>query len=386
MSVVTALYGVLGLLGLFLVIAASMTFAARAVGRVVGLSKFRWFDERPAKGAWWRRLVVCAASMVAPLGVSFVLFWGAFLAGGAPQVEVGTQVEVLEGAARDGGIRDGDRVLRIDGAAIADWEQLRAAVKRHTGATAIEVERAGQTLVLSVTPRGGRIGVRPVMRNQQLGVVAAARLAIATPFSVIRATARQLVRTGADKAELAGPVGIVRETSKAGQESGVAFVSLLAIMAGYLWPFAASVVLFEVVTGFIFRAAHPEAATSSQRGYRLERLRQAALFACAGYVTFLLAAGLDAAGVPLARVLLIGAVAAGAAGYPLLWIGGKEVWDKRVAALVLVGSIFVPCVMLLAVLVLRHNLGRALKAEAFRVTWLSAQPPLRTTEQSRWGG
>ncbi len=237
--------------------------------------------------------------------------------------------------------------------------------------------------MLSVTPRGGRIGVQPVMALQQPGVVGAARLALQMPFAVLRTMARELVRIDADKAELAGPVGIVRETSKAGRESGGAFFSLLAVIVGHLWPFAAAVVLFDQVTGYIFRSAHPE--SSSQRGCRLGRLRQAVLFACAGCVTSLFAAAFDAGGVPLARVLLMGAVAAGAAGFPLIWIGGRELWSRPVAALLFVGSAFVPCLLLLVLLVLHHHLGRALAAEGFRVTWLSAQPPPRVTEQPRWG-
>jgi hypothetical protein len=109
------------------------------------------------------------------------------------------------------------------------------------------------------------------------------------------------------------------------------------------------------------------------------------LFASAGYVTFLLAAALDGAGIPLSRVLLMLAMATAAAGYPLLWIGSKQLWGKPVAALMLIGSVFVPCALLFAVMLLHYRLGRALKAEGFNVTWLSAQPLAPPTEATRWG-
>src|SRR5205085_6826714 len=109
------------------------------------------------------------------------------------------------------GMLSGDRSLRMGGEPIADWDHLRAAVKRQTGATAIEVERDGQSRVLAVTPRSGRIAVQPMMVNRRLGVVESARRAVAMPFAIVRATLRELSRR-ANRSELRGPVAIVRET------------------------------------------------------------------------------------------------------------------------------------------------------------------------------
>jgi hypothetical protein len=375
--------GVVGLLGLLLVMATAMTAAARLTARVVGVGEFRWFDERPARAAWWRWAAVRLVSALAPLGVSIALFWGSMLAGGAPESDPSPRVEVVDGPARDAGMRDGDRILRIGGEPIADWDQLRAAVKRHTGATAIEVERDGQSRVLTVTPRSGRIAVQPTMVNRRLGVVESARRAVAMPFAIVRATLRELSRR-ANRSELRGPVSIVRETSKAGQTSGSAYFFLLAVLAGYLWPFAAGLTLFDAVTGYIFRATHPDAATTPRRGYRLDRLRQAALFVSAGYATFLATALLVGAGVSLAAGLLLWAMLAATAGYPLLWNGGKELWGRPLSALVVVAAIFMPCVLLFGVLWLHHGLGRALRKEGFDVTWLRAQPAAQSFEAGRW--
>lgn len=386
MSLVNVLSGVVGLLGLLLVMAMSMTIAARVAGRLLGVANFRWFDERPVPAAWWRWSLIRLASALAPVAVSIALFWGTMLVGGVPESDPSTRVEVLEGAARDGGVRDGDRILRIGGEAVADWDQLRAAVKRHSGPTLVEVERDGAKVALSVTPRDGRIGVGPRMLRQKLGAADAARRAIPMPFAVVRATLRELGRSvsATSRRHLSGPVSIVRETSKAGQDSGFSYFFLLATLAGYLWPFAAGLVLFDVVTGYIFRAAQPEAATSASRGYHLDRLRQASLFAAAGYVTFLMAAALTAAGVSFALALSFWAMLAACAGYPLLWSGGKDLWGRLLSALVLVAAVFVPCALPLAVLVLHHQLGRALRKEGFQVTWLNAQPAVPPIEE-RWG-
>jgi hypothetical protein len=386
MSLVNVLFGVVGLLGLVLAMATVMTLAAQATARVVGVAGFRWFDERPARAAWWRWFLVRLASALSPVALSFALFWGSMLGGGVTEVDPSTRVEVLEGAARAAGMRDGDRILRIGGEPIADWDQLRAAVKRHGGVTTVEIDRDGATLTLPVTPRTGRIGVQPRTLKLRPGVAAVARRAITMPFAVVRSTFEELARLirRADPPELTGPVGVVRETAKAGHESGSAHFFLLAVLAGYLWPFAAGLVLFDVVTGYVFRATHPEAATSALPGYRLDRLRQAALFASAGYATFLAAALLTKAGISIALLPLVWSMLAAAAGYPLLWSGGKELWGRPISALVLVAAVFVPCVLLFAVLALHQHLGRALRREGFQVTWLNAQPAAMKSEHERW--
>jgi len=379
-------FGVVGLLGLVLAMATVMTLAARATARVVGVAGFRWFDERPARGAPRRWFLVRLASALAPVALSFALFWGSMLAGGVAEVDPSTRIEVLEGAARAAGMQDGDRILRIGGEPIADWDQLRAAVKHHSGVTTVEIERNGAVVTLPVTPRSGRIGVQPRTLRLKPGVAATARRAIGMPFVVVRETLKELLRAGRGESrrELVGPVGIVRETSKAGQDSSSAYFYLLALLAGYSWPFAAGLVLFDVVTGYVFRATHPEAAMSPRRGYRLDRLRQASLFASAGYATFMAALMLTAMGVSIALLPLVWAMLAAAAGYPLLWIGGRELWGRPISALVLVVAIFVPCALLFAVLVLHHRLGRALKNEGFQVTWLNAQPATVKSENERW--
>jgi hypothetical protein len=362
MSLTYVSYGVVGLVGLLAALAASMTLAARAAARLVGLERFRWFEAQPAPEAWWRRLVVRLASMLAPLGVSITLFWGSLLVGGVPQA-TSNRVEVLEGAARAAGMQDGDRVLRIGDEPIGDFEQLRSAIKRHDGNVGIEVERSGQQLLLEVTPRAGKIGVAPFRLMEPVSFLAAGSRAVALPFQVLRNTGRELLRTSSEKPELAGPVAIVRETANARQRSGVDFFSLLAVLASYVWPFAALVPLFDVVTGYTFRAAQPPPAVPS-RSYDFERLRHALLFSCAGYGMLFLAAALDGLDVPFSRILLMCGVAIAAAGYPLVWLGAKEKWGRPFGALLVAASASVPCVLLIAMLVVRRALATPAAAPA----------------------
>jgi hypothetical protein len=356
MSLTYVSYGVLGLVCLLAALAASMTLAARVAARLVGIESFRWFEAQPVQAAWWRRLAVGLASVLAPLGLSIVVFWASLYVGGVPQA-TSNRVEVLDGAARAAGMQDGDRVLRIGEEPIRDFEHLRSAVKRHDGKVEIEVERTGQRVLLQVTPRAGKIGVMPQTQLEPISFFAAGSRAVAMPFQVLYRAGHDLVRQStATKPQLSGPVAIVRETAKARQRSGVEFFTLLAVLAGYLWPFAAMVPLFDVVTGHSFRAAQPPPAVPSL-SYQLERFRHALLFACAGYVMFTLGWLLDAADVRFSRILLVWGMATCGAGYPLVWLGAKAKWGRPFAALLLAGSASVPCVLLIAMLVVRRGLA-----------------------------
>lgn len=104
------LSGLVGYLGLFALLAASMMLAARGVGRLVGVPQFRWFDSRPASVDWWREASMRLAAMVAPWCLSALLFFVHLAAFGATAPRGGSYVEVLDGPAGTAGMRTGDRV------------------------------------------------------------------------------------------------------------------------------------------------------------------------------------------------------------------------------------------------------------------------------------
>jgi hypothetical protein len=374
MSAVYLLGGVVGYLGLLGALTISMILTAKQVARWVGVPEFRWFREPTVRVAWWRSLVVRAAAGVAPLCVAIGLSWASFLINGIPKITTHVEVDVLEGPARRAGLRDGDRIVSLGGEPIANWEQLRAVAHRSQGPTLVVVERAGSRIELLVTPLAGRLAVGPRYNVEKLSAGAALAEGIKLPFAVIRASARSFVELGAgrEKAEFQGPVGIVRETSSA-QRQGSA-LTFLAMLAAYLWPFLMGIPLFDAAASRVFRAMHPRAEQSALRGYRLERLRLTLLLAASGYVTVALASALTTAGLPVAVVLLLWAMPAATATYPLIWIAGSEVWSRGVVLLMLGIALFVPCLPLLIILGLLRDLRLALRNEGFSAGWFRAEP------------
>lgn len=371
-TVVYVFGGILAYLGLLGVLTLSMTLAARQAARWVGVAEFRWFRELPVAVAWWRLLAVRLVAAVAPVAVTIVLSWASFVIGGIPILS--TRVVVLAGAARQAGMRDGDRIVSIDGEGIARWEQVREVTQRKQGTIPVQVERAGKLVELTVTPQAGRLGVAASNETEKVGPLSALDRGIKLPFTVVGATASAFmhVATGREKPDLRGPVGVVHETSVAEQQGST--LRWLALLASYLWPFLAGIPFFDAAASWMFREMNPQGAYSGLRGWRLERLRLALLLAASGYLTVTVAAALTSAGVPASVVLMIWAMPSATATYPLLWIAGNEVWGRGIVLGALGLALFVPCLPLLILLALLRDLGSALRNEGFRVSWFRSEP------------
>jgi membrane-associated protease RseP (regulator of RpoE activity) len=146
----------------------------------------RAFHRQPA----WRRSVVIVAGVVMNLLLAFLLLIVLAMAVGIPGDGTATTtvrrvspcvapagasctVRDPESPARKAGVRPGDRLVSFGGAAVADWNQLSAAIKRSSGRVTVIVERDGRRLSLPVTVAavGGRgyLGVEPVLHTHRLG-------------------------------------------------------------------------------------------------------------------------------------------------------------------------------------------------------------------------
>ncbi len=191
----------------------------------------------------WARVVTVAAGPLSNYFFASVLFFFGFMLAGRPVIDdVSMRVTVAPGGpAEIADIRTGDRVVAVDHEAVGNWEALKAAIRKHPGEpVTVSVNRDGKPLEVIVTPapKGdkyeGKILIGPEFRIEKVGALEAARLSITEPLDIVgrnlRGIARMLV--GKEKAEVAGPVGIVKDLAGAVRENaGSAFELLGAISA-----------------------------------------------------------------------------------------------------------------------------------------------------------
>lgn len=367
-------YLVLGMVaysGLPVVLGILMTLVARWVAKLLGGPPFRWFSEPVPSVPAWKLNAARGAAIVAPWCVSVVLFWSALLVNGTPSAPT-TRIDVLEGPARQAGVQSGDRVLAIGGRPVSTWEALRLAVPKEEQPTTVSLERGGRQLELQVTPLHGRIGVAPHYEIERLGVVGAAVRALPMPFSVARQWIASFVDTVAlkDQADLRGPVSIVKETSAAQSEGSL--LMFVGIISAYVSIFVSALPVVDGLSSWIFRMRYRD-VDRALRAYQLERMRQALVLVYFTLVVGLLGGAMGAVGLAFSFVPLLIALPFVWAIYPLLWVGGQQVWRKRSVVIVLGVSLVVPCAVLLAGFDLMLTLRRAIDVEGYRVGWWRIQ-------------
>lgn len=268
--------------------------------------------------------------------------------------------------------------MRVGTEPVSTWEQLRAAVMRQTEPVDIEIERGGTKQVLRVTPRQGRIGVSVQMAPQKLTVWAALARAIPLPSLVVTSAAKSFLAIATEKeaVQLGGPDRMIVETGTAGLSGMFWF---LAALASYFSPILSGVVVFELATHVVFRVTHPESTTSDARGFRLARIEQSLVLSSIASLLSVPAYLLARSGAPVALVLLLWLMPASVALYPLIAIGGRELWSRSAVVGYVAASLVMPCFLPPFTTMLLFALKRAIRAEGFRFGWFRSEPPAAVT-------
>jgi membrane-associated protease RseP (regulator of RpoE activity) len=125
--------------------------------------------QRPvsfASKAIWRRFLIVSAGPVFNLILPVFIFFFLHLSHSdlAPS-SIGTVV--YDQPAWEGGIRPGDTITSMNGEAVDYWWQVADIISSHPGEPlAVEVDRHGETLALTVTPEG-----RDRVHSVELGIV-----------------------------------------------------------------------------------------------------------------------------------------------------------------------------------------------------------------------
>jgi regulator of sigma E protease len=196
----------------------------------------------------WARVVTIAAGPLTNYFFASVLFFIGFMIAGKPVQDPGSMRIFVDpdGPAAAAHIKDGDRILSVNGEAVANWEDMKKAVSAHPGeAIDMLVETDGKPWHASVVPEpvgakaAGKILIGPYSHNEPVSVGEAVALSVVEPPKIVIELVRGLARvvTGKEKPELSGPVGITREMAKAVRSGPGPAFELLGALSAYLGGF-----------------------------------------------------------------------------------------------------------------------------------------------------
>ncbi len=201
-----------------------------------------------AKAVWQRALIV-AAGPVTNFLLAIIIICGIFGTYGEPRIapEVGSFAS--GSAAQSAGMRAGDRIIAVDGQAIAQFEDIGLIVQaRANRATMFTVSRGGVEQQIAVTPKleqvkditgvpipTGRIGISPTrIEFAKLSPLelpgAAVRFTVQSVRTTITAIGQIIVGTRSVK-ELGGPVKIAQTSGAVAQMGVVSFLFFMAMVS-----------------------------------------------------------------------------------------------------------------------------------------------------------
>lgn len=199
-----------------------------------------------------QRAAVAAAGPAANFLLAIALFTGLFLYSGHAVMAPVIGYVTKDSPAATAGIQAGDRVTRIDGRQITNFQQLPEIISISGGETlTIGLDRKGKDLTVYVTPRRMKttdvlgnsvdqmvIGVRPdpkiPVTREHYGPVGAFTAACAQSWNIVHTTIvgiSQMVTGKAGVDQLRGPVGIGQMTRQVADFGFLPLLNLVAILS-----------------------------------------------------------------------------------------------------------------------------------------------------------
>jgi regulator of sigma E protease len=189
---------------------------------------------------WYDRIWVHLAGPAMNYILAFLIFTGVIWIAGLPMpVSDPVLGELLENyPAYSAGLREGDRILTLDGHKIGDWEQLAYMIHARSGQTiALTYERGGKQLSVSVTPifedGEGHIGITQGTVMKHIGFFKSAGMGAYQcwywTWKTITTLASKIYHR--EKPDLAGPVGIASMINQAAHSGFADFIFLIGLIS-----------------------------------------------------------------------------------------------------------------------------------------------------------
>lgn len=205
-----------------------------------------------------------------------VLFFASFMLGGKEYRA--TEIGVIDGKpAAAANLKDGDRVIVIDGTPVEDWDRMAEIIARNPGKPIpVVVDRHGERVEATVIPADengkGRIGVAwtGAIRSAPVTSKEALVLAVTTPPKVVQGVVVSLGQylTGRIEGELGGPGRMIKETAQAAKHGSTKLLEFLGMLSAYLGAF--NLIPFPALDGGRLMFLFYEATTRRRPNARIE--------------------------------------------------------------------------------------------------------------------
>ena len=195
----------------------------------------------------FQRIGIVAAGPIANFLLGILLFAGIYMGAGKAFIPPVIGEVMEEGAAIEAGLKEGDKILAIDGVNIDDFNEMRAIIFENPNRELLfEIDRRGDNFTLPVTLKSaysreydlhyGVLGVRSstVGEFRKLGVAEALYTATIDTVNLCAAMLRgigRLVTGQASSGEIGGPVRIAELSADAAQQGLAAFIIFTALIS-----------------------------------------------------------------------------------------------------------------------------------------------------------
>jgi len=162
--------------------------------QIAGMNPFEETDPNDASSyanaSVFARISTIFAGPFANYVFASVLFLAAFLIGG--KLVPSLRIDVQQGSAADSAkLKNGDRMVKIEGQELKNWEQMRSIVRASPNKPLqVEVDRKGQSVQLTVTPKSnskdghGELGVESLSDRVPIAIGDALKNAVVKPAEV----------------------------------------------------------------------------------------------------------------------------------------------------------------------------------------------------------
>ncbi|MDR0922590.1 MAG: RIP metalloprotease RseP [Lactobacillales bacterium] len=185
----------------------------------------------------WQRMLTNFAGPMNNFILGIILFIVlAFLQGGVQVTNTNAIGETLPGRpAATAGLKEGDKILSIDGKKVNNWEDLSTKINANANKVLkLAIDRDGKKVELTVTPDGkkgeGQIGVKPPFDDSFIGKITGGfKQAWSMSLMIFKALGGLI--TGFSLNKLGGPVMIFEMSRQAASQGLPAIIAMMAMLS-----------------------------------------------------------------------------------------------------------------------------------------------------------